>query len=241
VRREALGGAQLEWTFAFLLCAGGFAGLFAAGVSGWNPAADVAAAGAGSGAMLGLVAAFSGLLHRYTRGPLGAPRVRTALFAAGLALVSLGVGAAVGAAGTPGDGEPAAWAIVPVAAGTAGLVPVVALACLRSRERATMAGLAQLAAGAGAVAFGLLAAALGDIFVGPFVGAAGAGVLYSGVLSVVGRAPAQRSPVVTPMVEPKAAPRAVSSARGRKVRVPKGAAVRVSSFRDDAPEAGEVK
>ncbi len=240
-RRAALGGAVAEWMAAFLLCAGGFVGFLAAGASDWNSGADLAAASGGAGAALGLLGAFSGLLQRYSGGRIGTPTFRLALFVAGVAFVSLGIGAALGGAGQPGNGAPANWTFIPVTAGAVAILPVAVLAARKGLTRTGLLNTLQLLLGGAVVAAGLIGSALGDIFVGPFLGMAGGAFLYSGVSAVVGKAPAARAPAVKPKVEAaeagdRPAPR---GAPGRKVRVPKGAAMRVSSFRDD--EQGELK
>jgi hypothetical protein len=237
-RRAALGGAVGDWMAAFLLCGGGFLGFLAAGASDWNAGSDLAAAAGGAGASLGLLAAFSGLLQRYSGGRLGEPSFRLALFAAALALVSLGIGAALGAAGDAGDGEPGRWAFIPVTAGAVCILPVAVLSARKGLAKAGLLNTVQLLLGGAVLAAGLIASALGNIFVGPFLGMAGGAFLYSGVSAVVPQAPAARAPAVKPKVEAtssdeRPAPRGPT---GRKVRVPKGAAMRVTSFRDDGPD-----
>jgi hypothetical protein len=240
-RRAALGGAVGEWMAAFLLCGGGFVGFLAAGAASWNSGSDIAAAAGGAGAALGLLGAYSGLLQRYSGGRIGSPTFRLTMFGAGLALVSLGIGAALGAAGQRGDGEPAGWVLIPVTAAAVAILPIAVLASRKGLARAGPVNTLQLLAGGAVVAAGLIASALGDIFVGPFLGMAGGAFLYSGVSAVVGKAPAARAPAVTPkVVSEEAAERPPPrGAPGRKVRVPKGAAMRVSAFRDDEP--GDLK
>lgn len=233
-KRAALGDSYLEWMAAMLLCAAGFVGpLVAAGLF-FNDGGDLAVAAMGAGALLGLIAAFSGLLQRYTRGRWGTPPVRLALFGAGLALSSLGFGAALGGASGVGDGIPGSWVFIPVTAAVAALFPVVLLCAQRGAARAGTASILQLCLGGGLIAAGLATTALGDLLIGPGMGMAGGGVMYSGVSVTVSKAPAARTPIVAPKVESEEPARPTATA-GRKVRVPKGAAMRVTSFRDDGP------
>ena len=237
-KRASLGGAENDWIWAFLLCAGGWLGVLGAHLSGWDRSSDIAAAAAGTGATMGLIAAFAGLLQRYTRGRFGAAPVRRALQVAGLALVSLSFGAAMAASGTGGDGFAAPWSFIPVTAAAAGLVFVAVQAARKGMERAGAASTVQLQLGGVLVAGGFVMAALADVFVGSFIGITGGAILYSGVLAAASRAPAARTPIVTPKVEAEEPRRSPNASSGRKVRVPKGEAMKVSSFRDDEPGRG---
>ncbi len=231
-RRATLGGAEMDWVVAFLLCAGAFAGLLAAGSAGWTDSGDVVVASTGAGACVGLLAAFSGLHQRYSKGRLGTGPSRWIMFAAALALSSFGAGAYAAQPAAQGDDLVGSWAVVPVVAAAAALFPVAFLVARAGLPRAGIANTVQVLAGALVLAAGLVDAALGDMFVGSALGMAGGAVLYSGVSAVAGRAPAASAPAVKPRTErPEAKSQAAGT--GRKVRVPKGAAMRMTSFRDD--------
>ena len=232
-RRAALGGAAPDWVSAFLLCAGAFGAAVGATVVSWNNGGDLAAGFGAAGGSLGLAAAMSGLLQRYSRGSLGAPRFRLALFVAGLALVALGLGAAIGSVGLAGDFNPSLAGALPAAAGFAVLLPITGLAARKTISRARMKDAVQLVAGTLFMGAGLLIVALGELLMGPWVALVGGAFIHNGLVGVFGKAPAPRTPTVTPKVEEPVLPTRGGS--GRKVRVPKGGAMKVTSFRDDGP------
>ncbi len=240
-KRATLGGMELDWMVAFVFCAIGFAGLLSAGVQTFSDASDVTLAFTGAGACAGLAAAFATLLQRYARGALGAPGFRWLAFATALGIACFGGGALMASAGSFAKVSPAGWVLAPIAVGAAVLIPVAYLAARRTMPSAGVANTIQLFAGAALVVAGLIGGALGDLLVGSGLGMTGGAILYSGVSAVVGRAPSAGAPNLRPRVElaEAEAPRRV--VEGRKVRVPKGAAVRVSSFRDDDLPPGETK
>jgi hypothetical protein len=240
-KRAALGGMTLDWMVAFIFCAIAFAGLLSAGAQTFSDASDIALAFTGAGACAGLAAAFATLLQRYARGKIGTPEFRWLAFACALGIACLGGGALMASAGSPAKGGPAAWVAAPIAVGAAVLIPIAYLAARRTMPTAGVANTSQLFAGAVLIVAGLLGGALGDLLVGSGLGMTGGALLYSGVSAVVGRAPSPAAPALRPRVAPAGAEAPRRVVEGRKVRVPKGAAMRVTSFRDDEPARDDSK
>lgn len=242
-KRATLGGMELDWMVAFGFCAIGFAGLLSAGVQTFSDASDVTLAFTGAGACAGLAAAFATLLQRYARGAIGTPVFRWLAFASALGIACFGGGALVASSGSFGFAKvsPAGWVLAPIAVGAAVLIPVAYLTARRTMPTAGVANTLQLFAGAVLIVAGLIGGAVGDLFVGSGLGMTGGAILYSGVSAVVGRAPSSSAPTLKARVQPVAAEGPRRGSGGTKVRVPKGAAMRVSAFRDDDLPPGETK
>jgi hypothetical protein len=236
-RSSALGDIASDWFAMFVFAALGFAAIFAGVVADWNEGGETVLVGGAASAALAGFAAFSQLLHRFTRGAIGSTTSRWLLYAAAAAVAALGWGELAGARVSPGDGRIDSWVIAPIAAAQLAMIFCGLLAT--RRLIGSQFQLAPLLLFLGLLLFGagLLTCALGEVLVGSGLSMAGGGLVYTGLASVASLAPAEAPPLVRPRVERESRGR---PATGVKVRIPKGDAVRVSTY-SDTPSKGDER
>jgi hypothetical protein len=229
-KSSTLGGLVWDWVVAFAFASFAFMAALVASLLLWNPAGEAVVAAGGASVAIAFIGAFSGVVHRYAGGRIGNTTFRWAAFSAALGIAMFGWGTLAGGAAIPGDSVADPWAVVPVAAGLALLVPIAYLAARRSLRHGKQSDTLQFFSGALLIGAGFFALALGEMLVGSGLGVMGAAFMYSGASAVVGLAPAGADRKVAARIE---RPRRLRPEAGRKVRVPKGKAMEVSAFRDD--------
>ncbi|HKZ58329.1 MAG TPA: hypothetical protein VJ547_00575 [Candidatus Thermoplasmatota archaeon] len=236
-KRASLSGLGADWGAAFGFGALAMAGVLAAGAKDWSGPSQFTASFTGAAAGLALAAALSGIYNRQTRGGVGSVNFRWAAYAAALGLEGLAWGALLASPDVGGVGSTAGWAAVPPAGGAAAVVVMGALVARQVLPRAGPSNTLQLILGAALAVSGFTWGAVGDPLLGPSLAMAGAGFLQAGALTVSSLAPSAVPRAVRPKVEkpPRERP---PKAAGVKVRVPKGGAQRVTSFRDVEPPEG---
>ncbi len=238
-KRAVLAGLGADWGAAFGFGALALAGAFAAGAKDWSGPGQFTAAFSGAAGGLAIAAALSGFLERRARGAVGTTNFRWAAYAAALGLEGVAWGAMFASPDASGDGSVAAWVALPPAAGAAAVLLMAALVARHAFPGAGSSSMLQLLMGAVLAALGFTWGAVGEPLFGPALAMAGAGFLQAGALAASGLAPSAAPRAVRPKVE-KAPRQRVAKSAGVKVRVPKGGAQRVTSFRDGEPPRGGV-
>ena len=238
-KRADLGGLSADWGAAFGFGALAMAGVLVAGVKDWSGPSQFTAAFSGAAGGLALAAALSGIYGRHARGAIGGANFRWAAYAAALGLEGLGWGALLASPDARGDGSIAAWVALLPAVGAAAVVVIGALVARQVLPQAGPLNTLQLLMGGVLAVFGFTWGAAGDPLIGPAMAMAGAGFLQAGVLAASGLAPSASPRAVKAKVEQEPRERPRKNA-GVKVRVPKGGAQRVTSFRDGEPPGGGV-
>jgi len=233
-----LGEVANDWLAMFVIAAVAFGGIFAGVLSDWNEGGEAVVVGGAVSASLAALACFAHLLQRFTRGPIGSTTFRWLVFAAASVVAALGWGALAGARSTGGDGRVDSWVLAPVVAAVMAMVFVAMLATRRLMGRRLQFGPLLLFLGQLLFGAGLVTTALGQILVGSALAMAGGGLVYTGASSATALAPAAAPPLVRARAEASGRSR---PATGVKVRIPKGDAVRVSTFTEEGAPRDDRK
>lgn len=236
-RRALLGGLSADWGAMFGFGALAMAGVLAAGSKDWSGPSQFTASFSAASAGLAMAGALSGIYWRHTQSAIGSVNFRWAAYAAALGLQGVGWGALLATPAARGDGSVAGWVGLAPGAAAAAVVVLGALAGRQVMARAGPSNTIQLVMGAVLVVVGLTWGALGEPLYGPAFAMAGAGFLQAGIMATSGLAPSAAPRSVRPKVE-KVPRERLRKSPGVKVRVPKGGAQRVTSFRDGEPPQG---
>jgi len=207
-------------------------------LSDWNEGGEAVLVGAAASASMAVLASFAHLLQRFTRGPIGSTTFRWLVFASACAVAALGWGALAGARSSGGDGRIDGWVLAPVLAAVLAMVFVAMLATRRLMGKQLQLGPLLLFLGMLLFGAGWVTVALGQILVGSALAMAGGGLVYTGASAATALAPAEAPPLVRARVEAAGRTR---PATGVKVRIPKGDAVRVSTYSEEGAPREQSK